>query len=229
MAEETRALLDRHGFRLRASDRVRDLGFAQRQLVEIVKAVSRGAEVLIMDEPTSSLTVAEEEALFGIIADLKRRGIAIVYISHRMAEIFRVADRISIVKDGRLIGPLDPGTTTVGRVADLMSSTPTAAEGPAGRVHAAPGGREPALAVRGLGRGRKLDGVTLGVGAGEVVGLAGLVGSGRSTLAKAIFGLLADARGEILVAGEPLRPGSPRRAIAAGVGFVPEDRRLEGL
>ena len=106
MIAEAQSLIDRYGFGLRASARVGDLGFAQRQMVEILKALSRGAKLLVMDEPTSSLTVREEETLFATVDQLKASGIGIVYISHRMADVLRLSDRISIVKDGRLIGPL---------------------------------------------------------------------------------------------------------------------------
>ena len=230
MRRETEALIASLGFELPARAEIRSLPFAQRQMVEILKAISRGARVLIMDEPTSSLTMREEAALFAVIADLKRRGIGIVYISHRMAEIFAIADRISIVKDGRVIGPLRPDETSSAHVAALMSKAAPASAGidPVLALQDVHRG-EPILQVRSLRTARKLRDVELSVAAGEVVGIAGLVGSGRSTLLKALFGLLRDCDGAVTVAGKALAPGVNRAAIGAGVALVPEDRRLEGL
>ena len=121
LRRDAQAIIDQYRFPLHAAQLVRDLGFAQRQMVEILKAVSRGARVLVLDEPTSSLSLREEEKLFAIVDDLKASGMGLVYISHRMAEIFRLADRLSIVKDGRIIGPLDPNTTSIRQVSELMS------------------------------------------------------------------------------------------------------------
>ena len=235
LRRQAQEVIDRYGFPLRAGDPVRRLGFAQRQMVEILKAVSRGARVLVLDEPTSSLSLREEEVLFALMAELKGRGIGLVYISHRMAEIFRLADRLSIVKDGVLIGPLDPAETSIEAISRIMSKTeaaaaPTRAAGP----DAAPSVRDavargPLLAVANLRTARKLGGLDFAVGAGEIVGIAGLVGSGRSTLAKALFGLLPDATGTVTLAGRAIRLGDTRAAIAAGLALVPEDRRIEGL
>ena len=232
LRRDAQTIIDHYGFPLRASQRVRELGFAQRQMVEVLKAVSRGARVLIMDEPTSSLSLREEEKLFSIMDELKARGMGLIYISHRMAEIFRLANRLSIVKDGKLIGPLDPGSTSIQAVSQMMSKTKQAAtDAPLTEAVAAPHERgfERALDVKGLSTARKLQGLSFSVGRGEIVGVAGLVGSGRSTLAKALFGLLPDAKGRVAVAGKPLRLGDPARAVKAGLACVPEDRRLEGL
>ncbi|TLU71004.1 sugar ABC transporter ATP-binding protein [Lichenicoccus roseus] len=233
LAGNAQEIIDHYGFPLRAGREVRDLGFAQRQMVEVLKAVSQGARVLVMDEPTSSLSLREEERLFSIMDELKARGMGLIYISHRMAEIFRLANRLSIVKDGRLIGPLVPAATSIAEVSQLMSKT-TASALPAVTAlpDAAPVPRTEtglALQVTGLGTATKLRDINFTIGRGEIVGLAGLVASGRSTLAKALFGLIPDATGEVVVTGRPLRLGDAARAVAAGIGFVPEDRRLEGL
>ncbi|HEY6517964.1 MAG TPA: sugar ABC transporter ATP-binding protein, partial [Roseiarcus sp.] len=212
-----------------------DLGFAQRQMVEILKALSRGAKLLVMDEPTSSLTVREEDTLFATVDQLKATGIGIVYISHRMADVLRLSDRISIVKDGRLIGPLLPSETSIAHIASLMSRSPGSQEKstPIERIpirrRAAPKPGAAALSVSGLRTARKLSDITFVIQPGEIVGLAGLVGSGRSTLAKAIFGLIPDAVGAISVEGRTAPTGSVASAVSAKIGFVPEDRRLEGL
>ena len=231
MRRETEALIASLGFDLSAGAEVRSLPFAQRQMVEILKAISRGARVLIMDEPTSSLSMHEETALFAVIADLKRRGIGIIYISHRMAEIFAIADRISIIKDGRLIGPYRPDETTAERIATLMSKTAPASASFDPRLAVDPGVPRgaPLLEVRAMRTARKLQRIDLTVAAGEVVGIAGLVGSGRSTLLKALFGLVPDRVGEVTVIGKTLPAGDPGAAIAAKIALVPEDRRLEGL
>ena len=231
MRRDTEQLITSLGFELSADAPVRSLAFAQRQMVEILKALSRGARVLIMDEPTSSLTMREETALFALIASLKRRGIGIIYISHRMAEIFAIADRLSIIKDGRMIGPLQPGETSIEHIAATMSRAAVAEALPAVAVapaqHAATD--VPVLEVRELATRAKLREVSFAVNPGEVVGIAGLVGSGRSTLLKALFGLLPDCRGTIRVGDRAVAPGQPRAALAAGIALVPEDRRLEGL
>lgn len=228
---EAQAIIDRFGFNLRADELVRKLGFAQCQMIEILKCVSRGAKVLIMDEPTSSLSTREEEKLFSIIEDLQAHGIGIIYISHRLSEIFRVAHRISIVKDGRIIGPMLPAEVDHAKIAAIMSKTSDPALpislGLASQREVRSG--EPVLVVNHLATAKKLQDIHVEIKAGEIVGIAGLVGSGRSTLAKALFGLLPDARGEIRVAGKTAKIQSPRDAIALGLGFVPEDRRIEGL
>jgi ABC-type sugar transport system ATPase subunit len=233
MITDAQSLIDRYGFGLRASARVGDLGFAQRQMVEILKALSRGAKLLV--KPTSSLTVREEETLFATVDQLKASGIGIVYISHRMADVLRLSDRISIVKDGRLIGPLMPSETSIAHIASLMSRSPesqkTLAPIEAAPIQRRPGptASPPALSVSGFRTARKLSDIAFDIQSGEIVGLAGLVGSGRSTLAKAIFGLIPDAMGAIAVAGRAVQAGSVSSAVAAKIGFVPEDRRLEGL
>lgn len=229
LRDEAQSLIDRYEFSLQLDVYVRDLGFAQRQMVEVLKAVSRGARVLIMDEPTSSLSLREETQLFGIIEALQARGMGIVYISHRMAEVFQVANRISIVKDGQLIGPLDPKKSTMQDVANLMSKSTGGILASKRSNIGALDRAKPVLRVEGLNTKQKLQGLSFEVARGEVVGIAGLVGSGRSTLAKALFGLLGDVSGVITVDGKPLRLGNATAAIAAGVGFVPEDRRSEGL
>ncbi len=235
MRRDTERLIASLGFELSADAAIRSLGFAQRQMVEILKALSRGARVLIMDEPTSSLTMREETALFALIASLKRRGIGIIYISHRMAEIFAIADRLSIIKDGRMIGPLQPGETSVAHIAATMSRAAVAEAMPNVAVAAAGHGARhdatdvPVLEVQGLLTRAKLRDVSFAVSPGEVVGIAGLVGSGRSTLLKALFGLLPDCRGTIRVDNRIVAPGRPRASLGAGIALVPEDRRLEGL
>ena len=234
MVADARSLIDRYGFALSPTTRVGDLAFAQRQMVEILKAISRGAKLLVMDEPTSSLTIREEETLFSTIDQLKAAGIGIVYISHRMADVLRLSDRISIVKDGRIVGPLLPHETSIDHIAALMSRPKDDDAEPRSaprtpQVRTASSGGQPALEVQGLSTARKLSDISFSIQLGEIVGVAGLVGSGRSTLAKALFGILPDASGHVAVAGEALKPGHVSSAVGARIGLVPEDRRLEGL
>jgi len=226
---EARSLIARHGFDLDASANVEDLPFAKRQQVEILKALSRGASVIVMDEPTSSLTMREEETLHATIGRLRAGGIGIVYISHRMSEIFRIADRLSVIKDGRIQGPFAVAEISIPEVSRLMAKTPTAEAAATGasRTSRRPGDR--ALTVEGLTTARKLSNVSFDVHAGEVVGVAGLVGSGRSTLLKALFGLIPDSGGFVAVAGVEVGGLPPPQRIRAGMALVPEDRRAEGL
>ena len=230
LRKQAQELLDTHNFPIRAGEKVAPLGFAQRQTVEIVKSLASGARVLIMDEPTSSLTVREEDKLFSIIRSLKENGIGIIYISHRMAEIFKISDRISVIKDGRLLPTQASSETDIHQIAELMSRDGPPMSVATGTRAAKLESDRPALRISGLRTARKLRrGIDLEIAKGEILGLAGLVGSGRTTLAKALFGLLPDAAGSVEIDGKPLKLGSPGRAIAAGLGFVPEDRRGEGL
>ena len=222
------ALAAEHGFALDPAAMVEDLTFAQRQLVEILKALSRGASALVMDEPTSALSAHEEAQLHATIAALKERGIGIVYISHRMAEIFRIADRLSVIKDGVMRGPFPIGEITVPEIARMMARTPAGAPERQRETGQRTAGNV-VLSVERLSSARKLRDVALVVREGEIVGLAGLVGSGRSTLMKAIFGLLPDARGVVMLAGRDVSTLPARDRIRAGMALVPEDRRHEGL
>ena len=205
--------------------RMGDLTVAEQQSVEIAKALARQADLLIMDEPTSALSDRESELLFGIILDLKRRGVAILYISHRMAEIFRLADTISVMRDGLHAAQVTAARTTeawliatmVGRAIDVSAR----------REPCQPG--EVALEVRGLGRPPRFEGVSFAIRRGEILGLAGLMGAGRTDVASAIFGLAPATEGSILIEGRQVPIGSPAAALAHGIGMVTEDRREFGF
>jgi ABC-type sugar transport system ATPase subunit len=208
---------------------VRELSVAHAQLVEIARALSRRARVLILDEPTSSLSEAETEALFVTLERLKSQGVGIIYISHRLEEIARLADRITVLRDGRSVGTQDAAGLDrrelvrwmVGRdIADYFHRPPPPPP-------PAPG-EQPALEVRDL-RNAKVRGVSLTVRRGEILGVAGLVGSGRSELVRAIFGVDPLDAGQVLLDGQPVSIGRPRDALDAGVVLVPEDRKLQGL
>lgn len=226
---KTEALIEAQGFDIPPLARVGDLPFAQRQQVEIIKATSRGARVLVMDEPTSSLTAREEEKLFELIGGLTRKGIGIVYISHRMAEIFRVSNQITVLRDGAAIGPIPTETATVAEISAHLARPDSVTEARRDAPRPQSAGKPMALSVRNLSTRRSLKDISFDVAAGEIVGIAGLVGAGRSTLAKALSGLLPDATGTLEIGGKPARFGSPHLLLGRGLGFVPEDRRNEGL
>jgi ribose transport system ATP-binding protein len=207
---------------------VENLAPGQKQLVEIARALSLSARVIIMDEPTSSLTQSETDRLYEVIDDLKQAGVAIVYISHRLAEVKRIADRVTVLRDGRNAGELARDEVThdalvkrmVGR--DLKQLYP--------RTHRAEKPGKAVLELNGLRyRGGPTTPVSLTVRAGEVIVMAGLVGAGRTELAETVFGVRPIESGEVRLDGRPVRIDSPAAAIAAGVLLVPEDRRLHGL
>ncbi|MFE4634961.1 sugar ABC transporter ATP-binding protein [Streptomyces sp. NPDC056773] len=222
MEEATSALLEELGERsFGPRDLVRRLSVAQQQVVEIVKALSVEARIVVMDEPTAALAEAEVELLYRLVRRLSERGIAVLYISHRLREIFTLAHRVTVLKDGAKVATLPIGELTTAGLVRLMVGReltdyyPERATRPAGDV---------LLSVRGGGND-SLDGIDLELRAGEIVGLAGLQGAGRTELAKALFGAEPFTRGEMT----PRRPGSVRDAIAAGIGLVTEDRKAEGL
>ncbi len=205
---------------------VHRLSVAQQQLVEIAKALSWNAELIIMDEPSAALTGAELDRLFGIIATLKARGVTVIYVSHRLEEVFRIADRVTVLRDGANVGTLAVAEANEAQIIRMMVGREL------GQMYPLRGQppREVVLEVRGLttADGRVHD-VHVQLRAGEIVGLAGLVGSGRTELARAIFGADPIASGEVRLRGQRYIPADPARAIASGLGFVSEDRKAEGL
>ncbi len=213
---------------------VRNLSVAQQQMVEIAKALSYNARIVIMDEPTSALTDNEVRALFEIIGSLKERGLAIVFVSHRLEEVFEICDRITVLRDGQNAGELDTATSSPEEVVRMMVGREI---GDLYQKQASTARDNAVLEVRGLSRkGTQqddarvvLDGIDLQVRAGEIVGLAGLVGSGRTEVARAIFGADPFDRGEILLEGQPVTIHSPADAIKRGIALAPEDRKLQAL
>lgn len=226
MAREARALLDRLGETLDLHRPLEALPLAQRQMVGIARALSRRSRLLILDEPTASLSARETQTLFRIIRQLQGEGVAILYISHRLEEVYALASRVTILRDGRRVGtyPL----AEVGRdelVRRMVGRELLAEERPEARAAEGAG----VLDVRGLTRTGRFQDVSFSVRAGEIVGLAGLIGAGRSEVAEAIFGVEAATSGTVTVAGEPLPPGSIAAALAHRVALVPEDRQGQGL
>jgi rhamnose transport system ATP-binding protein len=205
---------------------VGDLSMPEQQLVEIAKAVGRQARVVIMDEPTASLSEREVERLFQVVARLKSHGVGIIYISHRLEEILAIADRVTVLRDGRTVATLGRDGLQRATLINLMIGRELSAIFP---KHAVPLGA-PALELRGVScRAGGIRDVSLSVRSGEILGLAGLVGSGRTELARTIFGLTPADSGVVLVHGRPVRVRSPADAIGAGIGYLPEDRRSHGV
>jgi ribose transport system ATP-binding protein len=224
-----RRALDAVGLDEPPERRVDELTIGHRQLVEIAKALSIDARILIMDEPTSSLSASETERLFGVVRQLRARGVGVIYISHRLAEVEAIADRVVVLRDGRVSGRLEPDELGPGMRETIVRHM--IGRDLAGSVRArsiAPGAVR--LAVRGLRTRRHPAAVVdLDVRAGEMVGLAGLVGAGRTELLAAIFGADPPLAGTVSVDGRATAIRAPAHAIARGLGLVPEDRQLHGL
>ncbi len=213
--------------------RVGSLGIGQQQLVEIAKALSQEARILVLDEPTAALAESEVEILFGILRGLKRRGVGMVYISHKLDEVFEMSDRITVLRDGRSVGTGSAKEFSTERVIELMVGREVGQVFPTVSHNFG----DVALEVRGLTaydaaqREKKVvDGISLTVRRGEVLGIAGLMGSGRTELLNSIFGAWPGrVDGEVLAGGRRIQAGSPAEAIRAGIGFVTEDRKRHGL
>jgi ribose transport system ATP-binding protein len=213
------------GLSISADTAVAGLSIAQQQLVEIAKALSLKARVLIMDEPTSSLTLAETSRLHEIVAGLRANGVGVVYISHRLGEVRAVADRAVVLRDGANAGSLERDELTHDNMVRLMVGRDIAAQ-----VHSPGVGREECFRIEGL-RTRRYPQqmVSFGVSRGEILGVAGLVGAGRSEVAQAIFGVERPLAGQILLDGSAIEIADPAAAIRHGLFLVPEDRRTAGL
>ncbi|MGV9276798.1 sugar ABC transporter ATP-binding protein [Streptomyces griseosporeus] len=207
---------------------VGDLSAAQQQIVSMARALSHDVRLIVMDEPSAALDPDEVDNLFRIVGDLTADGVAVVYISHRLEEIRRIGDRVTVLKDGRAVaGGLPAKTTPTREVVSLMTGRTMEYVFP--RRPAAPPTGTPVLQVRGLARDGEFAPLDLEVHAGEIVGLAGLVGSGRSEILETVYGARKPTAGQVLVDGRPLRPGSVRAAVRAGVGLAPEERKAQAL
>ena len=224
-AAANRILAD-FGVELDPAQRVSSLSIAGQQIVEIVRGLSRRPGVLILDEPTSSLATSEVDILLRTVRALAKRGVAIIYVSHRMEEIQQVADSVTVLRDGRHIATLPIAEAPTSKVVRLMTgeAAPLTHQRHTGR-----GSEAVALEARNLTTAAKLSGIDLTLRRGEIVGLAGLLGSGRTELLRALYGLDRLSAGTVEVNGESPRDSSPRGMIRIGVGFAPEDRKKEGL
>ena len=204
---------------------VNTLGVAQQQMVEVAKALHHRADLIIMDEPTSALSVNEIEDLFNIIRDLKAHGVAIVYISHHLDETFAISDRVTVLRDGRHVATRPTSELNVDKLIRLMVGRDLSEKFP---KETAPRGAE-VLRVDGLSQEDKLHDISFSVHAGEVLGIAGLIGAGRTELVRAIFGADPIDRGQIIIDGQPARIHSPSDAIRHGIALLTEDRKQQGL
>jgi rhamnose transport system ATP-binding protein len=252
-AKRAEELLKRVGARIPADTEVRRLSMPEQQLVEIARSLGAGARILIMDEPTASLTAQEVDLLLALVKDLRKQGVGIIYITHRLEEVFQIADRVTVLRDGESVGTKQCGARSakcgIEKARPHPNPLPQEREEPAGPLtefelirmmvgrevstifppsESAP--RNVVLALKSVGcQASGLRDITLEVRAGETLGLAGLVGAGRTELARVLFGITPADSGTITLAGKQLRIESPMEAIESGIGYVPEDRRRHGV
>ena len=224
MGEEARRLLERMKVRVDANALVSNLGIPQRQMVEIAKALSLDARILVMDEPTASLSGQEVERLFEIVRGLKEDEVSMIFISHHLEEVAEIGDRVTVLRDGKVVDRV-PASTDRSEFVRMMVGRPVEDQFP--RQQPATG--EVLLEVKNLSREGILEDASFQVRAGEVVGMAGIVGAGRTKLARAIFGVDPVDSGEVWVEGRRIKLGNPREAKRRGIGFVTEDRQGQGI
>ncbi|MFL6057537.1 MAG: sugar ABC transporter ATP-binding protein [Rubrobacteraceae bacterium] len=224
MRDEARGLLERIKVRVGLDDPVSTLGVAQRQMVEIAKALSLDARILIMDEPTASLSGQEVERLFEIVRGLKEEEVGVIFISHHLEEVTEIGDRVTVLRDGKMVGQV-PATTDHQELVRMMVGRSIEDQFPRRR----PGVGEVLLEVKELSREGVLHDISFQVRAGEVVGIAGIVGAGRTELARAIFGADPLDSGEVWVEGRRIERFDPREAKHSGIGFITEDRQGQGI
>ena len=217
------ALFDEYGFQLDPAMRVERLSPANQQMVEIARAISNSARIMIMDEPTAPLAASEVDLLFSVIAKLKAKGVTIIYISHRMEEVFQITERISVLRDGCFVKTISTAGTSRPELVKLMVGRELNESFPSRR--SAPG--EVVLEARDL-TGNSVEHISFQLRRGEILGFAGLVGSGRSETMELITGAKKLDSGQLYLNGEPVRIGSPAAAVARGIGLIPEDRKEQG-
>ena len=225
MDRKTQQVLDRLGARFKATQRAAHLAVAEQQQVEIARALFYKSRVLVMDEPTAALSDRETDRLFEVVRQLRSEGLAIIYISHRMAEVYELADRLSVLRDGEYVGELKRPEFSADKVIEMMVGRRLEdfyehTKHSAGRV---------VLEVKNMSDGNRVKNANFQLRQGEVLGLAGLVGAGRTELARLIFGADKRKSGEVYLDGKKLQINQPKDAIRAGIGYVPEDRKLQGV
>jgi ribose transport system ATP-binding protein len=226
MREKARTVLTRVGLRhIQPSERLERLSPGEQQLVEIARCLAQNTEILVLDEPTSSLSGREADTLFAIIRELKGQGVSIIYVSHRLDEVFQVCDRVTVLRDGRKIGTAGIGEIERSDLVQMILGHEVTEECAAKDRTIG----DSVLRVEGLTRGTVLQDIHLDLHSGEILGITGLLGSGRTELARAIFGLDSFDSGTITVNGKPVRIRNPRDAINHGIGFITENRRDEGV
>lgn len=225
MYSETRKSLDIFEIRLNPREPLRNFSVAVQQIVEIARAIQRKARVLILDEPTSAIGERETESLLTVLKMLRERGVSIIYVSHKLDEVFSISDRITVLKDGHLVKTLRTAETSQDAVVNLMVGRELSQLFPSQQFG---GNTEPLLKVRNLS-GAGFSNVSLDVRAGEVLGIFGLTGAGRTELARGIFGSEPIASGEILIHDREVKIANPHQAMNAGIAYIPEDRKQDGL
>ncbi len=225
MKKKTREYLEKLGISINPDEIAENLSVGQQQMVEIARAISLDTRVLIMDEPTAALTDREIETLFNVMNDLRRQGVGIIYISHRMEEIFAICDRISVLRDGHFIGTENIDETNLEAIVQMMVGRQIGGRFPE-RSH---GIGEESLRVENLSNGKFLKNISFSARRGEILGIAGLMGSGRTELVRTLFGADKKASGKVFLFGKEIHIRKPEQAIAAGIAFVTEDRKQEGL
>ncbi len=223
--EKAQELLDELGIEIDPRRTVRDLSVASMQLVEIARAASYNSDIIIMDEPTSSLSDSEISILYKIIKDLSAKGTSIIFISHKLEEIFKVCSRVTVMRDGQFISVHDTSDITQDELVAKIAGREIKDLFP--KIETTPG--DVALQIKGLSSGNKFQNISLNVRKGEILGLCGLVGAGRTEVMRAVFGIDPFDSGEILVDGVPAKIQSPKDAIRFGLAMVTEDRRLSGI
>lgn len=225
MIKQAQEIMDRMGVHIPVTAQMSELSVGQQQMVEICKALMVDAKVLIMDEPTAALTQSETEILFEVIKSLRKKGVSIVYISHRMEEIFELCDRITVLRDGTYIDTKYIKDINMDDIVQMMIGRTIGERFPKRECKIG----EEVLCVEGLTSGKLFKDVSFSVRAGEVLGVSGLMGAGRTETMQAIFGNIPVDSGKIYIEGKEKRIRNPREAIAAGIGFITEDRKTEGL
>lgn len=223
--EDARVLLEHLNIKLSASRKMKELSVAEMQMVEIAKAISNNSEVIIMDEPTSAISDREVETLFNIIRDLKNRGVAIIYISHKMDEIFQIADTVTVLRDGQYISTNDAHELDKGKLISLMVGRELNAVFHKEEIKK----EEVVLSVQGLCKTNKFKDINFELRRGEIIGIAGLMGAGRTEVVSAIFGLAPADNGTIKINNKKVVIKSPKDAIKNGIALVSEDRKGLGL
>lgn len=225
--DRSRQILTRLEVALDLRTKVKNLSVAQQQMVEIAKALSVKADIIIMDEPSAVVSGKELDSLFRIIKSLKDQGITIIYISHRLEEIFQISDRVTVLKDGKLVGVHRTSEVDKPKLIGMMVGRSLSETFP--QNESFPATRTPLLRLQNVCYRNILKDISFTVHSGEIVGVAGLVGSGRTELARAIFGAEPIGSGEISFNGAKLQKANPKRSISIGIGFVPEDRKRDGI
>ncbi len=225
MNKRAKELLARMNVNINPKKVVGDLSIHEKQIVEIAKAINKQAKILVMDEPTAALGEDDTKSLFEIIRSLKQQGVGIIYISHRMDEVFQITDRVTVLRDGRKVGTVDTAETNKASLISMMvgrelDSFFVKKQSKIGDVM---------LEVRGMTITGIVEDINLSLRSGEIVGLFGLLGSGRLNIARALYGLTKTDKGEILIDGKPVVVESPRKAVQCNIGFLPIDRKKEGL